>query len=279
MPQKGRTAQLIEEGIDYALVGRKDNRVHEIGTTRFPFNTICHIERDFGDGKWRGCTGTLIAPRVVLVAGHCVYNHRLRRAPDRIRVSPGRSDLYNKPYGSVISTRYYVPARFIRSQAPAHPDRKDFDYGMIVLPRPFRGISRFMKIKALSGPEFELLKSRGDVTIAGYPADRPIGSLWRHTKKLKGITPRRLFYTVDTCPGHSGSSIWLREGRKPVIIGIHTSGAVDEFGRAYGCSRETVIAPPGMVNSGVRITPDLLAGITNPDRAIAWKGRMVRLPL
>jgi glutamyl endopeptidase len=90
--------------------------------------------------------------------------------------------------------------------------------------------------------------------------------MWRHAERLTEITPRRLFYTVDTCPGHSGSPVWYRrraDGRR-VIIGVHTSGVVDEQGRSFGCSPGTVLAPAGMRNSGVRITPEVLAGIRRP---------------
>lgn len=60
----------LNDAADYAVVGPKDNRVHEIRTTRFPFSTICYLGRDFGDGVLRGCTGVLIRPNVVLTAAH-----------------------------------------------------------------------------------------------------------------------------------------------------------------------------------------------------------------
>jgi V8-like Glu-specific endopeptidase len=188
----------LAESVDYAVVGPHDNRVHEVRTRIFPFNTICHLERDFGDGIWRGCTATLISPLKVLSAGHCLYNHRLRRAPVRIRVNPGQSDRDTKPFGSIMTRRFYVPERYVRATNPLHPDRRDFDYGLIVLPSPFNGIRRFMALKALPDGELRRLKSRGLITIAGYPADRPIGTLWRHTERLRRILPKRLYYTVDT---------------------------------------------------------------------------------
>lgn len=268
----------LSDATDYAVVGPKDNRVHEIRTTQFPFNTICHIERDFGDGLWRGCTATLIAPRIILSAGHCLYNHILRRAPVRIRVNPGRSDRDTMPYGSIISSQYCVPQRYINTSNPANPDRRDFDYGIIILPQAFRGITRFMEVRSLSNPEFEKLKHSRLITIAGYPADRPIGTLWRHTERLKRAIPRRLLYTVDTCPGHSGSPIWYKDGQRRYIIGIHTSGILDELGRPYGCTRGTVLAPPGLMNSGVRITPDVLADIRNPNRRVAGTRPMQQFP-
>jgi V8-like Glu-specific endopeptidase len=97
-----------------------------------------------------------------------------------------------------MTRRFYVPERYVRATNPLHPDRRDFDYGLIVLPSPFNGIRRFMALKALPDGELRRLKSRGLITIAGYPADRPIGTLWRHTERLRRILPKRLYYTVDT---------------------------------------------------------------------------------
>src|SRR5262249_4841484 len=77
------------EVADYAVVGPTDNRVQEANTRRFPFNTICYLGRDFGDGRLRGCSGVLIAPRLVLTAAHCLYNLLLGRAPSRLVVMPG----------------------------------------------------------------------------------------------------------------------------------------------------------------------------------------------
>lgn len=272
----------VASEIDYALVGPRDNRIHEIRTKQFPFNTICHVERDFGNGLWSGCTGTLIAPRVVLTAGHCLYSHRRGRAPERIRVVPGRSDRDTMPYGSIISRHYYIPKRYFNARHSPNPDRKNFDYGIIILPRSFPQITDFMKIRALSNDNVREFKQKGHITIAGYPGDRPSGTLWRHTERLKGVTPRRILYTIDTCPGHSGSPIWYLsgKGRMRFIIGIHTSGILDKFGRSHGCKKGTILAPPGLMNSGVRIIPEVLKNIRNPNREVYGDGgrTMIKLP-
>lgn len=259
----------LTEALDYAVVGPTDNRIHEIHTARFPFNTVCHVERDFGDGVWRGCSGVLFGPRQVLTAGHCVYSPALRRGPKRIRITPGRADRVTAPYGSIIARRAYVSRRFVEAATPGHPDRKDYDYGLVVLPRAFPGLERFMPVNVASE---RLLRSGAAgpmLTVAGYPGDRPIGTMWRHTERLKKVTPRRLLYTVDTCPGHSGSPIWITDGRgAPRVIGVHTSGILDERGRPYGCGKGTVLAPPGLSNSGVRITPAVLADLRDPLRQV-----------
>ena len=55
--------RMFEDDGDLAVIGPVDSRVQEIDTTRFPWNTIVHLCRDFGDGACRGCSGILIGRR------------------------------------------------------------------------------------------------------------------------------------------------------------------------------------------------------------------------
>ncbi len=268
----------LAAAVDYAVVGPRDNRVHEINTTVFPYNTICYLGRDFGDGVWRGATGFLIDILTVVTAAHCLYSHLRGQAPRRIAVIPGRADRDTKPYGTVVATEFYVPLNYLHFR-PRRLDPRNYDYGVIRLPRPFPGVRRFMPLRALSPAAAERLRHGGLITIAGYPGDRPLGTLWRHTERLKRVTPTRLFYTVDTCPGHSGSPVWYR-GRDTgtrFVIGVHTSGIIDEQGRPYGCQKGTILAPPGSLNSGVRLTPEVLANLADPRRRGAGAGGMRQL--
>ena len=117
-----------------------------------------------------------------------------------------------------------------------------------------------MRLCPLSDQQIRRLIERGRIIIVGYPSDRPVGTMWRDTERLVRAGARRLLHTVDTCPGHSGSPILSRINGDPVIIGVHTAGILDTEGRSHGCKRGTVLAPPGSVNSGVRLVADMIGG-------------------
>ena len=107
-------AKLVDEAIEAARAGRPegapppswsdnvDNRVRlsktaaevpgTTGTTVWPWRAIVRLSN--------GCTGTMIGPRHVITAGHCIYN-RTSSSWMTFNVSPGQAGTGLFPYGSV----------------------------------------------------------------------------------------------------------------------------------------------------------------------------------
>ena len=50
----------LAEDSDSAVIGPRDSRVQEIETTRFPWNTVVYLCRDFGIGMCAGFSGALV---------------------------------------------------------------------------------------------------------------------------------------------------------------------------------------------------------------------------
>ena len=236
---------------------RIPSRSKKPSTLFFPFSTICLLERHSPTGRVTRVTGTLIAPQVVLTARHCLTTPTGGKRFSKIVVSPG-ADLSaattknqrpgNPPSMSVTHDRFRVDS--------------SLDYGVIILPKSFKTPNRYMILQPRSDERTATL-----LTIAGYPCDKPRGTMWGHSGKipLTSVSATHLRYTIDTCPGHSGSPIWLLgNNRIRLLLGIHTSGPAgcDNDPKGTRClpTGKPVAAVSGH-NSGVRITCDVINNI------------------
>lgn len=272
----------LGEPLDYAVIGPRDDRFQiraqrrRPSTLLFPFNTICLLQINTGSGTAHG-TGTLIAPQVVLTAKHCLMNVRPPCASSRavgtwfpsIRVTPGA----DFSAASERNRRPATPASIDATSARFRAD-PDLDYGVIVLPRAVARPSEFMMLQPRGRSETATL-----LTIAGYPCDKSRGTMWGHSKRipLTGVTPTHLFYSIDTCPGHSGSPIWLlgNAGIR-LLLGVHTAGPP-------GCDNDpapgrqcrptgAAVTPVSGDNCGVRVTCHVINSIIRWCREFGVRG-------
>ena len=252
----------LTDAADYAVIGPVDGRRQVLDTRAAPFAAICHLERDFGDGRLSGCTGFLASPRLVVTAGHCVFSP-IRRvvgapfAPVSIQVIPGRSSPEGAPpFGAVNGRRWYAHRQFRRSAA------RPFDIGLIVLERDAEGPAP-LRLTAPSDEELRRVRQTRLLHVSGYPSDKPRGTQWTHEERLDRKNARELFYSIDTCPGHSGAPVWVEragDGAR-TVIGIHTAGPRPHERGVWGCRPGAPMAPQGMLNRGVRLTPEVLVAI------------------
>jgi V8-like Glu-specific endopeptidase len=243
---------------DYAVIGPTDGRTRVLNTRRAPYSAVCHVERDFGDNRWSGCSGFAIAPNVIITAGHCVYSAArarlgLRATPAQFRVSPGRNGA-REPFGKFGALRWFAHRSFVRSM------NREADYGVVVLDRLLPAAVRPLRLLAPNDAQLAQIRSHRLLHIAGYPGDKPPGSMWEHAERLDRHTATSLFYSVDTCPGHSGSGIWCQIARDgPVaLIGIHVAGPTPHARGVWGCRPGVPMAPAGMFNRGIRLTGQIL---------------------
>lgn len=225
-----------------------DSRVRVPNTRAFPFRFICNLE----GGGWPGCTGTLIGPRTVLTAGHCIHGV----TPADVRVIPGRNGSLEQ-FRSTRATRFHLPRGWARGTAT--------DYGIIHLKDPIGNSAGFWSraYRRLRGDTFGASISAAPlpldagvlkVNLSGYPFDMPStprlgcrtpgrnprchasarGSAGR--SRLCGASQYRAYdktvrsagglltYLDDTCIGQSGSPVWVKRhpsmgGR--VMVAIH----------------------------------------------------------
>ena len=193
-----------------------DDRIQITGTAAHPWRMNCSLLIESKTGKFYVGTGWFISPRTVMTAGHCVYLHNEGGWAKSVRVMPGRNGS-NLPYGSTVGTHLRSVTGWTQSKSPNN------DYGCIILPED-------KKIGAQTG--WYGFANLGDSTLkakylnlSGYPADKPAGTQWYHSRKVKSVTGNRIFYEIDTAGGQSGSAVYYIQDGKRYAVGIHAYGA------------------------------------------------------
>ena len=175
-----------------------DDRTEVTDTTISPHNAIGKLDN--------GCTGTFIASKTVLTAGHCVYNINTQQWYSNLNISrkkdcdpdEGVEHTWNlalapagwKDYGGEA---YNFAVIFYDEESPVfmpfgYNDDLDLDDAMIV----------------------------------GYPSDKTDSCQWKCEDPLKQIWNLVLGYHCDTYHGMDGGPIIMDNNGTSVVYGIHT---------------------------------------------------------
>ena len=172
--------------------------------------------RDATGAVRSGCTGSLLATRKILTAGHCVYNIANDQWYSALSFSPGQNGA-SSPYGKINWSR----ALSVKGWTTDH--KRDYDYAMIVLSQDIGNTVGWM------GYGWKNPLPAYNININGYPGDKPSGTMWHAFCALQIIQTYRLYYACDTAGGMSGSAtyVYFTNDGKRTIYGIHAYGVSD----------------------------------------------------
>lgn len=215
----GGKSGLRKAGEGARTVFGDDDRVEITDTEEYPYRTVGLILMQSKAGEKRMCSGTLIGPHTVLTAAHCIYDHDRGGWLQNFKFVPGSrsSNPDEAPYGAFDFESVYIVDGYRENYTGTYNSVFPWDLGIIILQDPLGNELGWMGYN-----HFEDLGAF-ETNIAGYPGDKPFGTMWLSTCETEeeNIADGYFLNDCDAYPGSSGSAEYaIDDDGNPIIVGV-----------------------------------------------------------
>ncbi len=175
-------------------------------------------------------TGFLIAPNVIVTAGHSLQEEETKIY--KLKIYPHQNSETKSEQMLLLESDDFVIRKVPEYNNPYCYVKDDF--GIIFLKKP--------ELPAWTHQHFTWRRAdyeRWDlaagqpIQIAGYPIDRPDFEMWEERGDIVEVTKKCILHPFTTTKRNSGSPVWTIDPRGGYrVVGIHVSGNAASCGAA-----------------------------------------------